>query len=327
MRCHPTPRSLAAAVTLAVLATSIAGCGSSKGGSSAAPSASPTGSPSSAPSGSSNGPTGPLPTVTADPNLVAMVPDALKKSGTLHVGTDSTYAPSEFLAADGKTVQGFDIDLLNAVAAKLGLKTDYVSAKFDDIIPGVQSGKYDFAVSSFTINAEREKVVEMVSYFAAGTQWAIKAGSNALSSIDDACGKRIAVQTGTIEATELTAKSKACTGAGKKEIAIDQYQGQDQATASVVSGKDDAMSADSPVTAYAVQQTGGKLAPLGPIYGTAPYGYVMKKGSTQLAKAVAAAVNALIGDGDYKKILDRWGVAGGAIPTAKVDPTPVTPSP
>lgn len=320
-------RCVAAVLGVTALATSISGCGGKKDKAEASAVPAVTMTPSAAPTPSGSPEPTPLPAVTADPALAAMVPSLIRKAGTLNVGTDSTYAPSEFLAADGKTVQGFDIDLLDAVAAKLGLKTNYVSAPFDNIIPGVQSGKYDFAVSAFTINAEREKVVEMVSYFSAGVQWAVRAGGNALNSVDDACGKKIAVQTGTTEATELVDKSKACQKAGKPEITIDQFQGQDQATAAVVSGKDDAMSADSPVTAYAVQQTGGKLATLGPSYGTAPYGYVLKKGQTEFAKAVAKALNELIADGAYKRILDHWGVAGGAIPVAQVDPTPVAASP
>jgi polar amino acid transport system substrate-binding protein len=254
-----------------------------------------------------------------------MVPSALRQAGVIKVGTDSTYAPDEFLSSDGKTVQGFDIDLFNAVAAKLGLRTSYESAKFDSIIPGVQSGKYDFAVSSFTVNADREKVVEMVSYFSSGIQWAQKSGGS-LSSIDDACGKHIAAQTGTIEVDDLNARSKTCTKAGKPAISIDSYQGQDEATAAVVNGKDDAMSADSQVTAYAIQQTGGQLAPLGSIYQAAPYGYVIKKGEKTLAEAVANALNALIGDGSYKAILDHWGVGSGGISKAEVNPSAVSPS-
>jgi polar amino acid transport system substrate-binding protein len=294
--------------------------------SSPAPAATPiTASPTVAPTSTGLG--GPLPTVTADPSLVSMVPTALQKAGVMKVGTDTTYAPDEFLASDGHTAQGFDIDLLNAVAAKLGLRTSYESASFDSIIPGVESGKYDFSVSSFTINADREKVVDMVSYFSSGVQWAQKAGSNALSSIDDACGKKVAAQTGTIEADDLATRSKACTKAGKPAITIGLYQGQDEATAAVVSGQVDAMSADSQVTAYAIQQTGGKLVTLGPIYEAAPYGFVIKKGEHTFAQAVANAVNELIADGSYKAILDHWGVDSGAIAKAEVDPTPVTPSP
>jgi polar amino acid transport system substrate-binding protein len=255
-----------------------------------------------------------------DQKLVAMLPAAIKSKGTLNIGTDSTYAPSEFLDTDGKTVIGFDVDLFNAVAAKLGLKTTWVSAPFDSIIPGVQAGKYDIGVSSFTINADREKVATMVSYFSAGTQWAQKAGGNV--DPNNACGQKIAVQTGTVQVDDLTDKSKACTTAGKSKITIDQYQKQSDATAAVATGKDAAMLADSPVCAYAVKQTNGVLALVGDIYDSAPYGYVLPLNqATDFGPALAGAVQDLINDGSYKTILQKWGVDAGSITTPAVNPT------
>ncbi|HVE64147.1 MAG TPA: ABC transporter substrate-binding protein [Mycobacteriales bacterium] len=256
----------------------------------------------------------------AGDDLASKVPDAIKADGKIVVGTDSTYAPSEFLAADGKTIQGFDIDLFNAVAAKLGLKAEFVTASFDAIIPGVQSGKYEIGVSSFTINDERKKVANMVSYFNAGTQWATKAGNPGKIDIDDACGKRIAVQKGTVQVDDLAARSKKCTDAGKKALTVDQYASQADATAAVVTGKDDAVLADSPVVAYAVEQTAGKLELLGDIYDSAPYGYVVKQDQKDFADVLAEALKATIADGSYKTALEKWGVEDGGITDPAVNP-------
>jgi polar amino acid transport system substrate-binding protein len=256
-----------------------------------------------------------------DEALAAKVPEEIKADGKMVLGTDPTYAPNEFLEADGKTVTGFDVELFNAVAAKLGLQAEWQASKFADIIPGVQSGKYEGGVSSFTINDERKQQVNMVSYFSAGTQWGTKKGNPAGVQPDDACGKKVAVQTGTVQEMEdLPKRQEACKSAGKPEITIDSYQAQDQATAAVVSGKDDAFLADSPVIAYAVKQTNGQLELLGDIYDAAPYGYVIKKDQTEFAQAVADAVQALIGDGTYKTILDKWGVQAGAIDNPAVNP-------
>jgi polar amino acid transport system substrate-binding protein len=257
-----------------------------------------------------------------DEALAAKVPDTIKSDGKLLIGTDPTYAPNEFLDTDGKTVIGFDVDLFNAVAAKLGLKTEYQSAVFDAIIPGIQSGKYEGGVSSFTINPERKKQVNMVSYFNAGTQWGTKKGNPTGIQPDNACGKKVAVQTNTVQDTDdLSSKrQQACKSAGKPAITIDRYQRQDQATAAVVSGKDDAMLADSPVLAYAVKQTNGQLELLGDIYDAAPYGYVVDKDQTEFAQAIADAVKALITDGTYKTILEKWGVQAGAIDNPAVNP-------
>ena len=269
--------------------------------------------------GGSTGTTAAAPAV--DEALAAKVPAELKSDGKMVLGTDPTYAPNQFLETDGKTVTGWDVELFNAVAAKLGLKTEYRSAKFPDLIPALLSGKYEFAVSSFTINDERKKQVNMISYFNAGTQWGTKKGNQAGVQPDDACGKKVAVQTGTVQETEdLPKRQAACKSAGKPAITIDSYQDQGQATAAVVSGKDDAMLADSPVLAYAVKQTNGQLELLGDIYDAAPYGYVVDKDQTEFAQAVADAVKALISDGTYKTILEKWGVQGGAIDNPAVNP-------
>jgi polar amino acid transport system substrate-binding protein len=250
-----------------------------------------------------------------------MVPAAIKSKGTLVVGTDASYAPSEILAADGSTIQGFDVDLFKKVAETLGLKVTFQNASFDTIITGVTSGKYDLGVSSFSVTAEREKSVNMVSYFNAGTAWATAAGNPKKISIDNACGFNIAVQTGTTQADDIKARSSACTKAGKAAIHIDSYDKQDAATANVVSGKDDAMLADSPVVAYAVKQTNGKLQTLGTIYASAPYGYVIPKSQTQLAKAILSALKVLAANGGYESALTGWGVQQGAITDFALNPS------
>jgi polar amino acid transport system substrate-binding protein len=256
-----------------------------------------------------------------DEALAAKVPEEIKADGKILIGTDASYAPNEFLDTDGKTVVGWDVELFNAVAAKLGLETEWQSATFDAIIPGVQSGKYEMGISSFTINDERKQQVNMVSYFSAGTQWGTKTGNPTGVQPDNACGKKVAVQTNTVQDTEdLPKRQEACTSAGNPAITVDRYQRQDQATAAVVSGKDDAMLADSPVLAYAVKQTNGQLELLGDIYDAAPYGYVIQKEQTEYAQAVADAVAALIGDGTYKTVLEKWGVEAGAITDPAVNP-------
>ncbi|MFD0593491.1 ABC transporter substrate-binding protein [Catellatospora coxensis] len=249
-----------------------------------------------------------------------MVPDAIKADGKILVGVDATYAPNEFLAPDGSTVVGFDVDLFKAVAQTLGLTAEFQPATFGDIIPGVGSGKYEVGVSSFTVNDERKKQAQMVTYFSAGTQWATKTGNPAGINPDDPCGKRIAVQKDTVQFEDITKRSEACVAAGKPAVTIQPYAGQDQVASSVVSGKDDAMLADSPVAAYAVKQSNGQLELLGGIYDSAPYGYVVSNNQAEFAKALQGAVDELIKNGTYEKILSNWGVQAGAVPSAQINP-------
>jgi len=263
----------------------------------------------------------PLPSVSADPALAAKVPDAIKSDGKITAGTEATYAPMEFLDADGKTVIGFDVDLFKAVAARLGLQADFQQSTFGTIIPGVGTGKYETGVSAFTVNQERLQQANMVTYFNAGSQWATKKGNPAGVSTDEPCGKNIAVQKDTVQFEDITVRSTACTSAGKPAVNIHPYPGQDQAANAVVSGKDDAMLADSPVVAYAVKQSNGELETLGEIYDSAPYGYVAAKSDTPFAEALRDSVQSLIDDGTYQKILENWGVQGGAIKTSQINPS------
>jgi polar amino acid transport system substrate-binding protein len=298
-RTTPGRRAILGLAVAAALTTSMAACGSE--------------------SDDSNTGASPVTSASADTSLADKVPADIKAAGKLVIGADSTYAPSEFLDADGKTIIGFDVDLFTAVAGKLGLTTDWQTAAFDAIIPGVSSKKYAVGVSSFTVNPTRLKEVTMVTYFNAGTQWAGKAGTTV--SAEDACGKKIAVQTSTVQVDDLTDRSKKCTEAGKSKITIDQYQAQSDATNAVVTGKDEAMLADSPVCAYAVKQTNGQLALIGDIYDAAPYGYVLPKDQADtMGAAVKGSLEALIADGTYKKILDKWGVSAGGITDPTVNP-------
>ena len=280
-----------------------------------------SGCSSSSDSGSTGGSaTAVAPTVAKDDALAALVPAEVASDGTLLIGTDASYAPNQFIDADGSTIVGFDVDLVKAVGQVLGLQAEMQNAPFDSLVEGVKTGKYELGVSSFTINAERQQQVDMPSYFSAGTTWAVPTGNPKGITPDNACGMRIAVQKATVQVEDITARSAACTEAGEDEITIEQYQLQSDATAAVVSGKDDAMLADSPIVAYAITQTGDKLEPAGDIYDAAPYGYAVPKGQGDFTKAIQGALQKLMDDGSYLQILTTWGVQSGAITTSEVNP-------
>jgi polar amino acid transport system substrate-binding protein len=263
-----------------------------------------------------SGPTGSVSnSISKQKAAASFVPAKIRKSGKLIVGVNVPYSPNEYLS-HGKVV-GFDVDLMDAVAKSLGLKTDYRQADFDKIVPSVKAGTFNVGMSSFTDNKLREKTDDFVDYFSAGILWAAPKGHpvNPLK----ACGLTVSVQATTVEQTdELPALSKKCTKAGKKPIKILSYTGQDQATNAVVLGKSEAMSADSPVTSYAIKQSGGKLIQAGKIRESAPYGWPVKKGSS-LSKALQMALQSLIDAGTYDQICKKWGVQAGEIKKATLN--------
>ncbi len=286
--CGASQRYLAAAATLAV-----SGCsaGSDSG------SSEPTGATSGA-------------SAEKVDEIANTVPEDIKSSGKLIVGVNIPYKPNEFKDESGKIV-GFDVDLMNAIAATLGLTPEYRESDFAKIIPSIQGGTFNVGMSSFTDTKEREQTVDFVTYFSAGTSWAQKTGAGI--DPNNACGKKVAVQaTTTQETDELPAKSKTCTDAGKPPIQIVPFDGQDAATNAVVLGQADAMSADSPVTLYAIKETNGKLEAAGEVFDSAPYGWPVKKDSA-LAQSLQKALEHLIESGKYKEIATNWGVEAGLI--------------
>jgi polar amino acid transport system substrate-binding protein len=261
----------------------------------------------------------PQASASVDQALFDRLPDDIKESKKIVIGTDASYAPNEFFAGDGKTIQGADVDLFNAVAAKLGVETEFRNANFDSIIIGVNGGKYDMGISSFTINPERMEQVNMISYYQAGTQWATPSGNPGQVDPDNACGKTVAVQRATVQDTDdLPVRQQDC---GDDKIKVLRFTGQNEATAAVVSGRADAMLADSPVTQYAVQQSGDKLELLGDVYDAAPYGYVVPKEETEFAEVLAEALKQVEADGSYTEALSQWGIEDGGITDFAVNPS------
>ena len=245
-------------------------------------------------------------------SIANTVPEAIKSSGKLIVGVNIPYAPNEYKDPSTGKVVGFDVDLMNAIAQTLGLTVDYrEESDFSKIIPAIQAGTYNVGMSSFTDSKQREQQVDFVTYFSAGSLWAQRAGGQI--DPNNACGKKVAVESTTVQDTEeLPAKTKACTDAGKPPIDVVKFDNQDQAANAVVVGQADAMSADSPVTLWAIKQTGGKLVQAGEVFDSSPYGWPVKKGSP-LAQSLLQALQHLIDNGTYKQIATSWGVQAGMI--------------
>ena len=260
--------------------------------------------------------------VQKDDDIAKLLPDYVTKDGKLTIGMDTSYAPAEFLAEDGKTPVGFDVDIAKALAQVFGLEADPETANFDSIIPSVGS-KYDIGISSFTVTKERLEAVDFVSHFDAGSAWAVKKGNPNKIDTSDLCGKKVAVQTATMQETAANKMAKQCKADGKAEMDVISSKLQTDVTTNVVTGKADVFYADSPVAGYAIAQTDGELETLGKAEGIAPEGIVVKKGDQQMDEALQKALQKLIDDGTYMKILKYWGVQDGAISKPEIN-TPGT---
>ncbi|MCX2933548.1 bifunctional serine/threonine-protein kinase/transporter substrate-binding domain-containing protein [Mycobacterium sp. CVI_P3] len=246
----------------------------------------------------------------AAPEIAGTVPQPIRDSGRLIVGVNTPYAPNEFIDAYGNIV-GFDVDLMNAVARTLGLTPEYRETAFEAIIPSVRAGDFNLGMSSFTDTKEREAAADFVTYFQAGTLWAQRPG--AAIDPNDACGLKVGVAYAAIQETEeIPAKSDACVAAGKPPIKKVVYTRQDDLNTALMAGEVDAMSADSPVTGFAIKTSGGQLEAAGEVFDSAPYGWPVAKDSG-LAEPLRLAVQHLIETGEYRTIATIWGVEKGMI--------------
>ena len=254
---------------------------------------------------------GPVPAPTGAVDEIAKtVPADIRDSGRLVVGVNVPYAPNEFKNSSGEIV-GFDIDLMKAVARAMGLVPDFRETGFDGIVPSVQDGNFNVGMSSITDTAEREQQADFVTYFQAGTLWARRPGSSA--DPGSPCGLRIGVAYSTIQDTqEIPAKSDACVAAGLPPIEKVVRTHQDEVTAALIAGEVDAMTADSPVTGFAIKLSGSALEPAGDVFDSAPYGWPVAKGSG-LAESLRLALEHVMGTGEYRTIATMWGVEKGMI--------------
>ena len=296
-------RTLLAVATAAVCAAALTGCGSSGSGNGGGKTSTPPSSSSPGTAASSGGAS----------SAAALVPAAIKAKGKLTFAMDATYPPDESIASDGHTIIGFDADLANALAPELGMQATLLNVTFDNIIPGLQSGKYDVGLSSFTDTKAREKTVDFVTYFQAGEGFYVKSGSgksfNGLSSL---CGHTVAVENGTTEQTDANTQGKKCS------VHVLTFDTQNEVNLAVSSGRADVGFADSQVAEYIVKQSNGQFQNTGTAFEVAPYGIALPK-NNGMAKAVQAAMQDLIANGTYTKLLDKWGIQAGAITTPTIN--------
>ena len=288
-------RALALAGAMAVF---VAAC---SGGATAVPSAAPAASASAAASPSAAG---------------VPVPDRIKTAGTLIVCSDVSYAPEEFYAADGTTIQGSDIDIAGDIAKRWGVTLQVDNTPFDGIIAALKAKKCDMILSGMNSTDERKKEVDFVDYLKVGQGLLVPTGNpKNIKTLDDLSGKSVAVQLGTSNKDALDAKDKALKAAGKPGIDVVGFEKDTDAFQQLALGRVDAYSTDSPVVAYYNSLPGNKGkfevggTPIDPI----AIGVAMRKDDAGMKDAVQAAIDAMYADGALKAIVDKWGMTNAVV--------------
>ena len=251
--------------------------------------------------------------------IAALLPQSVKDKGTLTIGASVDYAPAEFLADDLQTAIGYDVDLGKAIGKVLGLESTVTNAEFAGLLPGIGT-KYDIGISAFTITEERTTSYTMIAYVQVGSAFAVNKGNPTGFDPNDLCGTSIAVQNGTWQHEDLEAKNKECQDSGKEAINALIYGVHSDAATNVVGGKADAFYADSTVAQYAATLTNDQLELVGDVVDSEPQGIVVAQDDAELTEAVRQAVQHLMDDGTWMKIMESWGTEDAALTTATVYP-------
>jgi len=260
--------------------------------------------------------------VQADPTIVDMVPEDIRTAGRLSLVTDPTYAPIDFTDEQGEIV-GLEPDIAVAVAARMGLEVEIAKGDFNGILAGLESRRYDASFAAFSITPERTDVVDMVSFFSAGTSLMTPVGkAEQITSIDDLCGLTVTVQTGTTQALDVLPDFESnCADKGLDEIDALIVPQQDSANQAIASGRADVMIADNALVAYyTLLQPEAYAAVPGITVEPALIGVAMPKREDGLAEAFQAALQSLMDDGTLDEILAAWNLQDSAVDTAEINP-------
>ncbi|MEU5919076.1 ABC transporter substrate-binding protein [Streptomyces sp. NPDC047141] len=263
--------------------------------------------------------------IKQDQSLHDLLPEQIKKAGKVRVATDVPYPPFEMFVKEGEsTLTGLDHDLGQALGGKLGVTFAFTPQKFDGIVPAIQAGRFDAAMSAMTDNKERQQVVDFVDYSRSGSGILVADGNPGdITTLDDLCGKKAAVQAATNQLDLLKKHQTVCAKAGKGQIDIQTFPKDSDAQLALRSGKVVAQVLTKPAAGWVAKTAdGGKAfdlaedpaAPGG--YNASPNGIAVSKKQPELTHAIQKALQSLIDDGTLLRIYDKYGVPSIAVEEA-----------
>lgn len=252
--------------------------------------------------------------MTASADTASLLPADIKSKGTIEAATTDANAPWSFVDTSTNAPSGVDVHLINEAANRLGLKVNWSVVQFTAGIPGVQSGRYDVYGSAMADTLAREKVVDFIAYSREGSGVIVPKGNpQNITKLEDLCGKRLSILTGSMFPGVIS-QIKCDT-----PITVSETADQTGPLLAVASGQADATMDTYGVSNYTLRtategvQTKLELSPV-PLFAPANQGFAFSKDKSDLLAALSGAMEAMVADGTYKKIMDKWNVGDGALP-------------
>jgi polar amino acid transport system substrate-binding protein len=221
-----------------------------------------------------------------------------KEATKIRVATDATWPPFESVNEQTKEIEGFDIDLMNAIAEKANLDVEFINVAWDPLLAGMAQGTYDAAISSISILPDRQKEMLFSNpYFAAGQLIAVRIDNTTIKSKNDLSGKTVGAQLGTTGEFEINNIS----GAIKKT-----YDDIGLAMQDLMNGQIDAVVADNPLVLSYVGKNSTKLKTAGEVFSAENYGIAVAKGKEALLKKINDGLKKVLAEGIIETLSDKW---------------------
>ncbi|MFG2026072.1 ABC transporter substrate-binding protein [Streptomyces sp. NPDC048825] len=258
-------------------------------------------------------------------SIAAEVPEKIRKRGTLElVSSSGSAAPLTFYATDNKTIIGVEPDLAHLVGDVLGLKPHINTVSWENIFVGLDSAKYDAGLSNITVTEERKEKYDFATYREDNLGFEAKKGSGLKATgPEDVAGKTVAVGSGTNQEKLLIEWSKENEKAGRKPVDIKYYQNDSDTYLALQSGRIDLYLGPNPTAAYHAATT-GKTEVVGTYSGAGAtlQGLIAAttKKDSGLVKPLADAIDEIIDNGAYAKVLKRWGLSDEAVTKSEINP-------
>lgn len=241
-------------------------------------------------------------------------PAAIAQAGKVVFCTELAYPPWEMINAETQKPEGFDVDLAAALTKVMGVAAEHNNIAFDGLIPALQAGQCNAIISGLADKPARREVVDFVDYANAGNSLITRADSTATyNSLTDLSGLKVSVAVGSVLEEELKKASDELKAAGKPEIQIISLQGGTDAFQQLTAGLADVYLGSTDQAGYFNAQKPGLVRLASPQLLTLQTGIATLHKDKDLHEAFDAALKELMTNGEYQKILDKWGFQAMAI--------------
>lgn len=240
-----------------------------------------------------------------------LVPEKFRTKGSVTVATQPDFEPANFTPIGETQIKGYNIDLMEAMAAKLGLEVKWEKVPFDQILIGMQSNKFDAAIAGMTDRKKRQEQVDFVDYQVVGSVFMIAKGNpkGITGKVDGGCGITLGDVKGSDAQRLVALMAEACVAQGKEPTKLISYPSTGDKNLALTSGRVDAMVWPDMSVNVLLRETGDILESIPIDFEPKVYlGMTFNKEQTELRDAFVAALGAIHEDGTYDKVLAKWKV-------------------